>query len=83
MAPDEADDSHEIDPQKADQYRHRDGTDEIVFAVEDGHVLVIREYQSVEEFQNAVVDAEYVGTHDGVADLPGVEAFAEEDPTDK
>ena len=83
MASDEADDSHETDPRKADHYRHRDGTDEIVFAVEDGHVLAIREYRSVEDFRNAVEDAEFVGTHKGVEDLPSVEAFEEGDTPDE
>ncbi|WP_128476073.1 hypothetical protein [Halorussus pelagicus] len=79
MGHDEADDSHDHeDPQKGDHYRHRDGTDEIVFAVEDGHVLAIREYGRVEEFAQAVADAEFVGTHEGVADLPGAEAFEDE-----
>jgi hypothetical protein len=66
------------EPQKADHYRHRDGTDEIVFAVEEGHVLSVREYGSVDDFERAVADAEHVGTHEGVADLPGVEAFEDE-----
>jgi hypothetical protein len=64
-------------PRKADHYRHDDGTDEIVFAVEEGRVLAVREYRSVEAFEAAVADAEYVGSHDGIADLPGVEAFEE------
>ncbi|NHN59401.1 MULTISPECIES: hypothetical protein [Halorussus] len=76
MTPDDGSDSADrAGPQKGDQYRHDDGTDEIVFAVEDGHVLAIREYRSVEEFERAVDDAEYVGVHEGVADLPGAEAF--------
>ena len=86
---DEAD-SHETDdaatpsdPQKANHYRHRDGTDEIVFAAEEGHVLTIREYRSVEDFERAVADAEFVGTHEGVADLPGVEAFEGDERTDE
>jgi hypothetical protein len=83
MASDEANDSHETDPQKADHYRHSDDTDEIVFAVEDGHVLAIREYRSAEDFENAVADAEHVGTHEGVEDLPGVEAFEESDASDE
>lgn len=65
------------EPYEADHYRHGDGTDEVVFAVEDGHVLAIREYKSVEAFERTVEDAEYVGTHEGVADLPGVEEFEE------
>ncbi|WP_162224466.1 hypothetical protein [Halorussus amylolyticus] len=62
---------------RADHFRHDDDTDEIVFAVEDGRVLAIREYPSVEAFEAAVEDAEYVGTHEGIAELPGVEAFEE------
>ncbi|WP_135807048.1 hypothetical protein [Halorussus marinus] len=65
------------DPQQADHYQHGDGTDEIVFAVEEGRVLAVREYPSVEAFAAAVADADYLGTHDGIADLPGVEAFEE------
>ena len=85
MPSDEADDSYGSDeaddgagPQKADHYRHRDGTDEIVFAVEEGHVLSVREYGSVNDFERTVADAKRVGTHEGVADLPGVEAFEDE-----
>lgn len=63
------------DHRKADHYRHPDGTDEIVFAADEGHVLTVREYRRVEDFERAVADAEYVGTHEGVAELPGVEAF--------
>ena len=74
MTPDETD-GH----RKADHYRHDDGTDEIVFASAEGHVLTVREYRSVEDFERAVEDAEYVGAHEGVADLPGVEAFEEDD----
>ena len=74
--------SNEADgPRKADHYRHADGTDEIVFASEEGHVLTVREYRNVEDFERTVEDAEHVGTHEGVADLPGVEAF--EDDSDE
>ncbi|MFC7079757.1 hypothetical protein [Halorussus caseinilyticus] len=66
MASDESDDSHErSDPEKADHYRHGGGTDEIVFAVEDGRVLAIREYPTVAAFERAVGDAEFVGVHEG------------------
>jgi hypothetical protein len=73
----------DADPRKADHYRHWDGSEEIVFAVEEGRVLTIREYESVEDFERTVEDAEYVGTHEGVADLPGAEAFADEDAPDE
>ncbi|USZ67847.1 hypothetical protein NGM10_14070 [Halorussus salilacus] len=65
------------EPRKADHFRHGEGTDEIVFVVEEGRVLAVREYESVEDFERAVEDAEFVGTHEGVADLPGVDAFRE------
>lgn len=55
---------------KADEYRHPDGTTEVVYAVDDGAVLTIRAYESVEGFERAVADAEYLGEHPGVADLP-------------
>ncbi|WP_115863595.1 hypothetical protein [Halorussus litoreus] len=63
---------------KADHYRHADGTDEIVFQVAEGHVLTVREYNDVESFERSVEDAEYVGAHEGVADLPGVETFEDD-----
>jgi hypothetical protein len=65
-------------PEKADHYRS--GTiDEIVFAVEEGRVLTIREYPTVEAFRESVADAEYVGTHHGVDELPDIEAFGEDE----
>lgn len=60
---------------KADQYRLPDGTIEIIFAVEAGRVLTFREYPSADEFRKAVTHGIYFGTHDGVAALPGIEAF--------
>jgi len=62
-------------PSKGDEYRYPDGTIEVVFAVEDGSVLTVKNYRETESFRNAVSDATYLGTHEGVADLPGVEAF--------
>ena len=64
-------------PVKADQYRHPDGTTEIVFAVEDETVLTFREYRDVETFRRAVARARYEGTHEGVAELPDAEEFRE------
>lgn len=79
MVSHEPDDSRDAtDHRRADHYRHDDGTDEIIFAVEEGHVLTVREYRDVEDFERAVADAEYVGAHEGVLDLPGVEAFEDE-----
>jgi len=46
-------------------------------------VLTIREYESVGDFERTVEDAEYVGTHEGVADLPGAEAFADDEAPDE
>jgi hypothetical protein len=64
-------------PEKAAQYDHPDGSTEVVFAVEDGRVLTVREYPDIERFRAAIADATHAGSHEGVADLPGVEAFEE------
>lgn len=69
-------------PEKADQYRHADGTVEVVFAVEEGRVLTFREYPDTPAFHHAITDGEFEGVHPGVEDLPGVEAFRKgDDPT--
>ena len=68
------------DPSKADQYEHLDGVTEVVVAVEDGRVLTVKEYPTVEKFETAVGPATYAGRHEGVAALPGVEAFREDLP---
>lgn len=74
---DEPDDAAE--PRRADSYEHPDGTREVVFHVEDGRVLTVREYPDREAFRAGVAGATYAGQHAGVADLPGVEAFREDD----
>lgn len=56
----------------ANEYRHEDGTTEVVYVVEDGRVLTIREYPDTEAFERSVADAAYLGEHRGVAELPGV-----------
>lgn len=68
----------DTEPAKGSQYRHGDGTVEVVFAVEDERVLVVREYPTIDAFENAIADATDAGIHEQVADLPGVEAFADE-----
>lgn len=60
---------------KAAEYRHDDGSVEIVVAVEEGRVLTVREYPDEATFTDATESAAYVGQHEGVEDLPGVEAF--------
>ncbi|QWC20207.1 hypothetical protein [Halorubrum sp. 2020YC2] len=64
---------------KAAEYRHDDGSAEIVFATDDGRVLTVREYPDEAAFEAATADAEYVGRHEGVSNLPGVEAFRDAD----
>lgn len=64
---------------KGDHYRHAEGTNEVVYAVEGDVVLTIREYCRYRDFEQAVADAEYVGVHDGVASLPDVEALDDPD----
>lgn len=71
-------DDESVRPTKGDQYEHPDGTLEVVFAVEDDRVLVIREYPSTETFEDAVEDGRFEGTHEGVASLPAAEYFSEE-----
>ena len=66
---------------KAAQYRHPDGTVEVVYALEEGAVLTFREYPDEATFDATLDDAEYLGEHPGVASLPGLdEAGAAEEP---
>jgi hypothetical protein len=60
---------------KAAEYKHDDGSVEIVLAEEDGRVLTLREYPDEATFDAATGSAAYVGQHDGVEELPDVEAF--------
>ena len=60
---------------EAAEYRHDDGSSEIVFAVEDGRVLAVREYPDEAAFEAAVESATYVGRNEPIANLPDVEAF--------
>ncbi|WP_246988171.1 hypothetical protein [Halorientalis marina] len=73
MSPDES------NPTKADQYDHPDGTLEVVFAVEDGKVLTIREYDSVSQFERNTSEATYAGSHHGVLNIPDLESFREDE----
>lgn len=58
------------DTSKGDEYRHTDGTREVVFALADGRVLTVKEYPDGEAFDAGVADATYVGVEDDIADLP-------------
>lgn len=60
-------------------YRHDDGRAEIVFEVAEGRVLTVTEYPSEAAARDALADAEYEGEHEGVRDLPPVEAFDSEE----
>lgn len=66
-------------PAKGDEYVLPDGSTEIVFLVEDGRVLTVSEYDSVESFEASVSAGRFVGTRAEVAAMPGAEAFAESD----
>lgn len=59
------------------KYQYDDGTVEIVFAAEEGRVLTVREYPDEAGFTEGVEPATYIGHHAALADLPGVDAFAE------
>lgn len=63
---------------EAAEYRHDDGTAEIVFATDEGRVLTVREYPDEATFERAVESAAYHGEHPGIADLPGIEAFEDD-----
>lgn len=65
-------------PEKGSQYRYDDGTVEVVFTTEDGRVLTVREYPSIETFRETTDSASDAGTHESIAALPDSEAFAEE-----
>ena len=67
------------EPFRGATYVFDDDTIEIVYEREDGHILTIREYQSESAFERAVEDAEFSGTHDGVASLPDAEEFRDLD----
>ncbi|WP_435361973.1 hypothetical protein [Haloarchaeobius sp. DFWS5] len=64
-----------FEPTKGDEYTHDDGTREIVFLVEDGRVLSVREYDSVSLFNDTIDDATYRGINHDVASLPEVDLF--------
>lgn len=71
--------SDEEPPEKADEYRHPDGTTEVVFAVEDGTVLTFREYPDATAFRRAVDGATYEGLNREVLELPDVAEFRDEE----
>ncbi|MFC6823439.1 hypothetical protein [Halopelagius fulvigenes] len=66
------------DTSKGDEYRHTDGTREVVFALADGRILTVKEYPNGEAFDDGVADATYVGVEDDVADLPDASSFADD-----
>lgn len=63
-------------PERGDQHRLPDGTREVVFQVAEGRVLTVREYPSARAYRDGVASGEYLGTHEGVTDLPDPSAFA-------
>jgi hypothetical protein len=62
-------------PTKGDQFRHPDGTVEVVFATAEGRLLTVKEYADEDAFRRGVADAEAAGRHEGVQSLPDPEAF--------
>lgn len=61
------------------RFEFDDDTTEVIFELADGHVLTVREYPTRTAFERAVANAEFDGTHDGVAALPDVDAFQDLD----
>ena len=70
-------DSESDSPAKGDEYALPNGSTEIVFHVEDGHVLTVREYGSVDSFRESVSRGRYLGTREDVLSIPDAEAFAD------
>ena len=68
-------------PAKGDEYALPDGSTEVVFHVEDGHVLTVREYASVDAFERSVSRGRYMGTREDVLSLPDADEFADAEPT--
>lgn len=66
-------------PEKGQQYRHPDGSLEVIFAVEDGRVLTFREYPDIDSFARETDPAQYAGLDEEVSSMPGVEAFRDLD----
>jgi len=64
-------------PAKGDEYALPDGATEIVFHVEDGHVLTVREYGSVDAFEQSVSRGRYLGTREDVLSIPDADEFAD------
>lgn len=65
-------------PVKGDEYRYPDGTIEVVFAVEDGSVLTVKNYRDIESFRTRTTDATYVGTNQEVENIPDIDEFRTE-----
>jgi hypothetical protein len=61
--------------ERGDEYRHDDGSREIVFETAEGRVLTVREYPSIDAFRAATGQADYMGVDADVADLPDVKEF--------
>ena len=74
-----ASDADPDEPFRGATYVFDDGTTEVVYVREDGRILTIREYPSDTAFQQVAEEAEFTGTHEGVASLPDVEEFQDLD----
>lgn len=66
-------------PEKGEAYRHEDGTAEVVFATVGDRVLTVREYPTLDRFQQAIEAAESTGVNEEVAAIPSIDAFRETD----
>lgn len=64
-------------PHEGDEYQHEDGTHEVVFAVESGRILTVREYPDVAAFRDAIETADPHGTNPLVEEL-SVDLFSDE-----
>lgn len=71
------DDPDSRSPEKGDEYALPDGSTEIVFLVEDGHVLTVREYESIDAFREVASRGRYVEMREDIRSLPDVEEFSD------
>jgi hypothetical protein len=74
-------DSESETPAKGDEYALPNGSTEIVFHVEGGHVLTVREYESVDAFEESVSRGRYLGTREDVLSIPDADEFADAEST--
>lgn len=65
-------------PREGEIFRHDDGTLEVVFAVTDGRILTVKEYDHLDAFDAATSEAVLEGVSEDVEEL-SLESFPDGD----